>query len=82
MGSQSMQYGAKIPLWRSPQRNNFFSPDHTETSKIQNTKTAAYQPSKNDWIRPFFGVFRFAREKSFVTVAFDHTVGFHLVATN
>ena len=40
----------------------------------QNTKTAAYQLSKNDWVRSFFGVFRFAREKLFVAVAFDHPV--------
>ena len=40
----------------------------------QNTKTAAFQLSKNDWVRPLFGVFRVAREKLFVTVAFDHPV--------
>ena len=40
----------------------------------QNTKTAAYQLSKNDWVRPFLGVFRFAREKLFVTVVVDHPV--------
>ena len=47
---------------------------HLTILRHQNTKTAAYQLSKNDWVRPFFGVFRFAREKSFVTVAFDHPV--------
>ena len=40
----------------------------------QNTKTAAYKLAKNDWVRPFFAIFRFIREILFVTVAFDHTV--------
>ena len=40
----------------------------------RNTKTAAYQLSKNDWVRPFSVSFRFVREKLFVTVAFDHPV--------
>ena len=30
--------------------------------------------SKNDWVRPIFLFFGFAREKSFVTVAFDRPV--------
>ena len=47
---------------------------HLTILRHQNTKTAAYQLSKNYWVRPFFGVFRFAREKSFVTDAFDHPV--------
>ena len=47
---------------------------HLTTLSHQNTKTAAYQLSKNYWVRPFVGFFRFAREKSFVTVAVDHPV--------
>ena len=47
---------------------------HLTILRHQNTKTAAYQLSKNDWVRPFIGVFRFTRDKSFVTVAFDHPV--------
>ena len=40
----------------------------------QNTKTAAYKVSKNDWVIPFFAIFRFAREKLLVTVSLDHPV--------
>ena len=40
----------------------------------QNTKTAAYKLAKNDWVRPFFAIFRFIREILFVTVAFDRPV--------
>ena len=40
----------------------------------QNTKTAAYKRSKNDWVMPFFVIFRFAREKLLVTVSLDHPV--------
>ena len=47
---------------------------HLTILRHQNTKTAAYQLSKNDWVRPFIGVFRFTRDKSFVTVAFGHPV--------
>ena len=47
---------------------------HLTILRHENTKTAAYKLAKNDWVRPFFGVFRFTREKSFVTVAFDHPV--------
>ena len=36
LGSPSLQYGAVTLLWHSPERNNFFSPDHNETSKYQN----------------------------------------------
>ena len=47
---------------------------HLTILRHQNTKTAAYQLSKNDWVRPIFLFFGFAREKSFVTVAFDRPV--------
>ena len=47
---------------------------HLTILRHQNTKTAAYKLSKNVWVRQFFGVFRFAKEKLFVTVAFDHPV--------
>ena len=43
----------------------------------QNTKTAAYKLAENDWVRPFFAIFRFIREILFVTVAFDHPVFVH-----
>ena len=39
-----------------------------------NTKTVAYKLSKNDWVMPFFVIFRFAREKLLVTVSLDHPV--------
>ena len=38
LGSQSLQYGAKTPFWHNPKRHNFFSPDHTKTSKYQNRR--------------------------------------------
>ena len=47
----------------------------------QNTKTAAYKLAKNDWVRPFFAIFRFIREILFVTVAFDHPVSFYHLTT-
>ena len=47
---------------------------HLTILRYQNTKTAAYQLSKNDWVNPFLVFFRFVREKLFVTVAFDHPV--------
>ena len=47
---------------------------HLTILRHQNTKTAAYQISKNDWVRPIILFFGFAREKSFVTVAFDRPV--------
>ena len=71
LGSPFLHYGAKTPFWHSPKRNNFF---HLTILKHQNTKTAAYQLSNFFGVRPFFLVFGFAREKSFVTVAFYHTV--------
>ena len=33
-----------------------------------------YKLSKNDWVTPFFVIFRSVREKSLVTVSFDHPV--------
>ena len=62
LGSQPLQYGAKTLFWHNPKKHNFF---HLMILGHQNTKTAAYQLSR------IFGVFRFAGEKSFVTVAFD-----------
>ena len=47
---------------------------HLTILRHQNTKTAAYTLSKNDWVWPFFLFFGFVREKSFVTVAFDRPV--------
>ena len=47
---------------------------HLTILRHKNTKTAAYQLCKKYWVRPFFSFFGFAREKSFVTVTFDHTV--------
>ena len=47
---------------------------HLTILRHQNTKTAAYQLSKNDWVRPIFLFFGFPREKSFETVAFDRPV--------
>ena len=47
----------------------------------QNTKTAAYKLAKNDWVRPFFAIFRFIREILFVTVAFDRPVQHYMFPT-
>ena len=47
----------------------------------QNTKTAAYKLAKNDWVRPFFAIFRFIREILFVTVAFDRPVAHLLICS-
>ena len=33
-----------------------------------------YKLSKNDWVTPFFVIFRSFREKLLVTVSFDHPV--------
>ena len=33
-----------------------------------------YKLSKNDWVTPFFVIFRSVREKLLVTVFFDHPV--------
>ena len=33
-----------------------------------------YKLSKNDWVTPFFVIFRSVREKFLVTVSFDHPV--------
>ena len=38
LGSQPLQYGAKTPIWQRLKRNNFFSPDYSETSKYQNRR--------------------------------------------
>ena len=53
---------------------------HLTILRHQNTKTAAYQLSKNDWVRPIFLFFGFAREKSFVTVAFDRPVAYGAIS--
>ena len=34
-----------------------------------------YKLSKNDWVTPFFVIFRSVRDKLLVTVSFDHPVG-------
>ena len=36
-----------------------------------------YKLSKNDWVTPFFVIFRSVRQKLLVTVFFDHPV--HMV---
>ena len=50
LGSQSLQYGVKTLFWYIPKWHNFF---HLTILRHQNTKTAAYQLSKNDWVSPF-----------------------------
>ena len=71
LGSQSCSMEPKLHFGTTLKGTTFF---HLTIPRHQNTKTAAYKLSKNDWVRPFFGIFRFAREKLFVTVAFDHPV--------
>ena len=36
LGSQSLKYGAITLFWQNPERHNFSSPGHIETSKYQN----------------------------------------------
>ena len=43
LGSQSLQYGAKILIWQSPERYDFLSPNHTETLKYQNLPMYPFQ---------------------------------------
>ena len=69
LGSQSCSMEPKHHFGTTLKGTTFF---HLTILGHQNTKTAAFQLSKNDWVRPLFGVFRVAREKLFVTVAFDH----------
>ena len=40
-----------------------------------------YKLPKNDWVTPFFVIFRSVREKSLVTVSFDHPV-LHILSWN
>ena len=42
-GFSVLQYGAKTPFWHNSKRHNFFSSDHTETSKYQNRRIYAFQ---------------------------------------
>ena len=48
LGSQSLQYGAKILIWQSHERCDVLSPDHTETLKYQNLPVQICALSKND----------------------------------
>ncbi len=40
-----------------------------------------YKLSKNDWVTPFFVIFRSVREKLLVTVFLDHPVAMHVTHT-
>ena len=42
--------------------------------QIEEAKMVGYKLSKNDWVTPFFVIFRSVREKLLVTVFFDHPV--------
>ena len=41
-----------------------------------------YKLSKNDWVTPFFVIFRSVREKLLVTVFFDHPVFYSAISAN
>ena len=71
VGSQSLQYGAKMLFRHSLEGHNFC---HLTILRHWNIKMAAYKLSKNGWVMPFFVIFSLAREKLLVTVAFDHPV--------
>ena len=43
LGSQSLQHGAKILIWQTPERCDFLSPDHTETFRYQNLPMWPFQ---------------------------------------
>ena len=42
--------------------------------QIEEAKMVGYKLPKNDWVTPFFVIFRSVREKLLVTVFFDHPV--------
>ena len=42
--------------------------------QIEEAKMVGYKLSKNDWVIPFFVIFKSVREKLLVTVFFDHPV--------
>ena len=46
--------------------------------QIEEAKMVGYKLSKNDWVTPFFVIFRSVREKLLVTVFFDHPVSLHI----
>ena len=53
LASQSLQYGAVMLFWHSPEKAHFFSSDHTETSKYQNV----YMSAQQKWLG--FAIFLF-----------------------
>ena len=42
--------------------------------QIEEAKMVGYKLPKNDWVTPFFVIFRSVREKLLVTVFLDHPV--------
>ena len=42
--------------------------------QIEEAKMVGSKLSKNDWVTPFFVIFKSVREKLLVTVFFDHPV--------
>ena len=59
LGSQPLQYGAITLFWHSLERHDFFSPDHSETSKYQNVSIWGWQK----WLSCMISLFFNARQK-------------------
>ena len=59
----------------SDDKNIFLDNEGTLNMKqTEEAKMVGYKLSKNDWVTPFFVIFRSVREKLLVTVFFDHPV--------
>ena len=59
LGSQPLQLGAITLFWHSLERHDFFSPDHSETSKYQNVSIWGWQK----WLSRMISLFFNARQK-------------------
>ena len=50
--------------------------------QIEEAKMVGYKLPKNDWVTPFFVIFRSVREKLLVTVFSDHPVSILITLTS
>ena len=67
----------KINFYKGKMAKIFFSDIQSVTLNYHTPsliKMVGYKLSKNDWVTPYFVIFRSVREKLFVTVSFDHPV--------
>ena len=63
--------GDIMQFWKILWGASFF---HLTSLRLQNIKTSLCEVSKNYWVRPFSPSFKSVRDKSKVTVSFDHPV--------